>query len=61
MGGSEFAGFSETKPWLKVNQNKGSVNVKLEQEDANSIFNFYKQLIQLRKIILYLLVVNFVM
>ncbi|WP_207940366.1 alpha-glucosidase [Enterococcus sp. DIV2402] len=47
--GSEFAGFSETKPWLKVNQNKGSVNVKLEQEDANSIFNFYKQLIQLRK------------
>lgn len=47
--GSEFAGFSETKPWLKVNQNKGSVNVKLEQEDANSVFNFYKELIQLRK------------
>lgn len=47
--GSEYAGFSEVTPWLKVNQNKGAINVKLEQENPHSLFHFYKYLIDLRK------------
>lgn len=47
--GSEFAGFSEMKPWLKVNPNKDAINVKLEIENQASLLNFYKQLITLRK------------
>jgi oligo-1,6-glucosidase len=46
---SENAGFSSSKPWLKVNPNYTSVNVKSEKTDPNSIFNFYKKIIKLRK------------
>ncbi|MEZ9133383.1 alpha-glucosidase [Vibrio breoganii] len=45
---STFAGFSETMPWLKVNENKNTINVKAQQQDAESILHFYQQLIELR-------------
>ena len=46
---SEYAGFSTVKPWMKVNQDYKTVNVASEQKDPNSVLNYYKTLIKLRK------------
>lgn len=46
---TEYAGFSTAKPWLKVNDNYKTVNVKAEIKKKNGIFEFYKKLISLRK------------
>jgi alpha-glucosidase len=49
---SPQAGFSfgvDVQPWLPVNDNFKTLNVEAQQSDDNSIFNFYRQLIQLRK------------
>ncbi|MCF0117559.1 MAG: alpha-glucosidase [Bacilli bacterium] len=46
---SEYAGFSKNQPWLKVNSNKDYINVNDSYKDSNSIYNFYKKLIKLRK------------
>ena len=46
---SKYAGFSEAKPWLKVNSNKSYINVKKSLKDENSILNFYKKLIKTYK------------
>jgi oligo-1,6-glucosidase len=44
------AGFSKaTKPWLKVNENYPQVNVYQQVEDKNSVLNYYKKLIHIRK------------
>ncbi|KYG69614.1 glucohydrolase [Bdellovibrio bacteriovorus] len=43
------AGFTTGKPWLKVNPNYKEINVENQRKDSNSIFNFYKKLIQLRR------------
>ncbi len=43
------AGFSETTPWISVNPNFDRVNVELAESDENSILNFYKKLLALRK------------
>ncbi len=43
------AGFSEVQPWLRVHRNYTTVNVAAEQADPNSLLNFYKKLIHLRK------------
>lgn len=45
----EFAGFSSTEPWLKVNPNYKEINVEKAIQDKNSIYHYYKKLIQLRK------------
>ena len=44
-----YAGFSEAEPWLGVNPNYPVINAKNEQENPDSIFNFFKELIALRK------------
>lgn len=46
---SENAGFSKVNPWIKVNPNYKYINVKKNLENENSIFNYYKKLIQIRK------------
>ena len=46
---SKYAGFSEAKPWIGVNENYTEINVEDELKDKNSILNFYKKLIELRK------------
>ena len=46
---TKYAGFSEVEPWLKVNENKSFINVAESQKDADSILNFYKKLIKVRK------------
>jgi len=43
------AGFSETAPWIRVNSNYKIINVNQQKKDNQSILNFYKKLIQLRK------------
>ncbi|MCA0970242.1 alpha-glucosidase [Halobacillus litoralis] len=44
----ENAGFTEGQPWMKVNPNYPSINVKEALKDPNSVFYFYQQLIRLR-------------
>lgn len=46
---SKNAGFTEGTPWLKLNENHKEINVKSEKNDENSVLNFYKKLIKLRK------------
>lgn len=46
---SENAGFTEGKPWIKVNPNYLEINVKKQSGDENSVLNYYKKLIELRK------------
>lgn len=44
------AGFTTgEKSWLAVNPNYKEINVKSELENPNSVFNFYKQLLAIRK------------
>ena len=45
----EYAGFSNVKPWLPVNENKDTINVESSIKDENSIYNYYKKLIQVHK------------
>ena len=46
---TENAGFSAHEPWFYVNENYKEVNVKNQEEDPNSILNFYRKAVQLRK------------
>lgn len=46
---SENAGFTTGTPWLKVNPNYTYINVEDELNDENSVLNYYKKLISLRK------------
>ncbi len=46
---TQYAGFSKHEPWLKVNPNHKEINVKLNQSRKDSILNYYKKIIQLRK------------
>ncbi|CUU46747.1 alpha-glucosidase [Clostridium beijerinckii] len=47
--GSENAGFTTGRPWLKVNENYKVINANSQIKDEESVFNFYKKLINLRK------------
>lgn len=42
-------GFSFGVPWIKVNPNYHSINVRSSMKDQQSIYHYYKKLIQLRK------------
>jgi oligo-1,6-glucosidase len=49
---STFAGFtpadSPTSPWLEVNSNKNEINAEKQRGRADSVFSFYRRLIELR-------------
>ena len=47
--GGENAGFTAGTPWLRVNPNYTAINVEKESGDPDSVLNFYKKLIALRK------------
>ena len=47
--GGENAGFSTVKPWFTVNENYRAINCTAEEADAQSILNFYREAIRLRK------------
>ena len=43
------AGFSEGKPWLKVNPNYKKINVESQLNNEDSVLKYYKKLVALRK------------
>ncbi|MFZ0490247.1 MAG: alpha-glucosidase [Salegentibacter sp.] len=43
------AGFTDGTPWLPVNDNYKEVNVADEERDPNSVLNYFKKMVQLRK------------
>ena len=46
---SSYAGFSTSEPWIMVNPNYTEINAKEQMSRENSVFHYYKKLIQLRK------------
>ncbi|MHB7919393.1 glycoside hydrolase family 13 protein [Staphylococcus hominis] len=42
-------GFTEGTPWFPVNPNYKTINVAQQSEDSDSILNFYKRLIKIKK------------
>ena len=43
------AGFSDAKPWLRVDKSYARHNVQVQQQDPYSMLSFYRKLIQLRR------------
>lgn len=43
------AGFTTGTPWLKVNENYKEINVEAQEKDPDSVLNYYRKLIALRK------------
>lgn len=46
---SKYAGFSDEKPWIKMNSNYPEINVEKDLESEDSVFEYYRKLISLRK------------
>ncbi len=46
---SVHSGFTLGSPWMKVNGNHKWLNVKEQEKDPDSILNFYKKIIMIRK------------
>lgn len=44
------AGFTNSQPWLKIHRNHRQRNVVEQAADPNSLLNFYKSLLRLRKV-----------
>lgn len=42
-------GFSKGKPWIEISKNYKDINVEKSLEDKDSVLNYYKKLIALRK------------
>lgn len=45
----KYAGFSINKPWLKVNPNYRTINAEAQIKQPDSVLNYYKRLVELRK------------
>ena len=43
------AGFTKSNPWINLNPNYKYINVKDQLKDPNSILNFYKNMIKIKK------------
>ena len=43
------AGFTNRKPWLKVNPDHTTINAAVQENDPGSVLNYFRKLIQLRK------------
>ncbi|MFC4064571.1 glycoside hydrolase family 13 protein [Actinoplanes subglobosus] len=46
---SPHGGFSTGTPWLPVNPNHREINAKAQRADPDSVFHYYRRLIELRK------------
>ncbi len=46
---TENAGFTTGSPWIAVNSNYRQINMEQEQKDPESVLNYYRKLIHLRK------------
>ena len=47
--GEKNAGFTDGTPWFYVNENYVDVNVEKQEADEDSVLNFYRKAIELRK------------
>lgn len=45
----ENAGFTTGTPWLKVNSNYREINVEKQEQDPDSVLNYYRRLVAVRK------------
>ena len=45
----KFAGFSTQAAWITSPDNYKKINVEVEDKDKNSVLNFYRKLVKLRK------------
>ena len=45
----ENAGFTTGTPWLKVNSNYREINVEKQDKDPDSVLNYYRRLVAVRK------------
>jgi oligo-1,6-glucosidase len=43
------AGFSNGRPWLPVNENYKTINAAAQENDGNSVLNYFRKMIKLRK------------
>ena len=43
------AGFTTGAPWIKMNENHKTVNVAIENSDPNSVLNYFRKMVQIRK------------
>jgi alpha-glucosidase len=46
---SDHSGFSSARPWLPLNPDFQKRNVEAQKNDSNSLLNFYRQLIAIRR------------
>ena len=46
---SDNAGFTTGTPWLKVNSNYKNINVQNQENDPDSVLNYYRKLVATRK------------
>lgn len=46
---SKNAGFSTAEPWLKVNDNHITLNAEVQEKDPNSVLNYFRKMVNLRK------------
>ena len=46
---TDNGGFTSGIPWLRLNDNYPEINVENQEKDADSVLNYYKKLIALRK------------
>lgn len=46
---SQYCGFSEKEPWIPLNTHYMNINLKKDRESKQSVFEFYKTLLNLRK------------
>lgn len=44
-----YGGFSEVNPWIEINPNYRQINVESDRSTPDSIFYFYRHLVELRK------------
>lgn len=47
--GGKNAGFTNGTPWIKVNPNYNAINVEAQENDPDSVLNYYRRLTALRK------------
>lgn len=46
---SAYAGFSSVAPWIDVNPAYKQINVAAQEDDPDSVLNFYRRLLELRR------------
>jgi oligo-1,6-glucosidase len=47
--GEKYAGFSSAPPWFCLNSNYPEINVASQEDDPDSLLNFYRRAVKLRK------------